>query len=257
MKKIIVIIGSILLILPLISLNAYAKSATHPQITQFIDNYRTIYKTDKRAWEKYVWSGEYIYGYDGSPSAIFLDDNTEDFCGSSNKIMKINWHSLPEDELDSKCGFVIHTEDYIEYYGYSLQLNERNVCTTDEIKAGLGVESPEKIVLVSILCASDVMSTKVDSVEFYDCAKGWNTIDGEKYYVKSDGTLATSSCTINGIRYKFGKNGVCEGKYTGWTKNSKGRRYWKDGVLQKNTEVTTKSGKTYTIDRNGYAKVKE
>ena len=257
MKKIIVIIGSILFILPLISLNAYAKSTTNPQITQFIDNYRTIYKTDKRAWEKYVWSGEYIYGYDGSPSALFLDDNTEDFRSKKNKIIKINWHSLPEDERDSKCGFLIHTEDYIEYYGYSLSLSERNMCTTDEIKTGLGVESSEKIVLVSILCASDVMSTKVDSVEFYDCAKGWNTIDGEKYYVKSDGTLATSSCTINGIRYKFGKNGVCGGKYTGWTKNSKGLRYWKDGVLQKNTEVTTKNGKTYMIDKNGYAKLKK
>ena len=85
----------------------------------------------------------------------------------------------------------------------------------------------------------------------------WLQSGENKYYIGKDGLPVTRSTIIGGIRYKFGENGVCGGKYTGWTKNSKGLRYWKDGVLQKNTEVTTESGKTYTIDKNGYAKVKK
>ena len=85
----------------------------------------------------------------------------------------------------------------------------------------------------------------------------WLQSGENKYYIGKDGLPVTSSTTIGGIRYKFGENGVCQGKYTGWTRSPKGRRYWKDGILQKNTEITTESGKTYTIDKNGYAKLKK
>ena len=164
-------------------------------------------------------------------------------------------YSFLEDEpWDGSFFFDIYTDKY-RYIRKRYHLDERTVYSVSEVLSDINLNGDEKVVWITL--EDTGFFSEIDNSEFYDCAKGWNTIDGEKYYVKSDGTPATSSCTINGIRYKFGKNGVCGGKYTGWTKNSKGLRYWKDGVLQKNTEVTTKSGKTYTIDKNGYAKLKK
>ncbi len=68
--------------------------------------------------------------------------------------------------------------------------------------------------------------------------KGWITDNGNEYYYKSDGTLATSSLTINGIRYKFDKNGVCQGKYTGKIRSGNNIICYKDGVKQKDEHFT-------------------
>lgn len=63
-------------------------------------------------------------------------------------------------------------------------------------------------------------------------ACGWNEFDGEKYYIKSNGVFATKSTIIDGIRYKFGKDGVCQGKYTGKVKSGNRIICYKDGVKQ-------------------------
>ena len=201
--------------------------------------------------------------YDGAGQHEWLPDKVVDyFRNGKNGLIKIDYTTYDH----TKYSFI---GDSPRYDGFDFEvytdksreiekiyhLDERTVYSVSEVLSDINLKDGEKVTWLH-LCVSTFYS-EIDSVEFYDCAKGWNTIDGEKYYVKSNGTLATSSCTINGIRYKFGKNGVCQGKYTGWTKNSKGLRYWKGGVLQKNTEVTTKSGKTYTIDKNGYAKMKK
>lgn len=81
---------------------------------------------------------------------------------------------------------------------------------------------------------------------------GWNEIDGSRYYVKADGTLATSSLVIGGVRYRFGTDGVCQGTYTGYTKSSKGKRYWKDGKPLKNRYIRVKGVRKYYADEDGY-----
>ncbi len=83
-------------------------------------------------------------------------------------------------------------------------------------------------------------------------ARGWNVLEGKNYYNKSNGVFATKSCVINGIRYKFSSDGVCQGKYTGWTKSKKGRRYYKNGVMIKNKWIKTKSGRKYYASEDGY-----
>lgn len=83
-------------------------------------------------------------------------------------------------------------------------------------------------------------------------ARGWSEFDGKSYYIKGNGAFVTKSCVIDGIRYKFSSNGVCQGKYTGWTKSANGRRYWKNGVLLTNRWIKTKSGKYYYAGSNGY-----
>lgn len=83
-------------------------------------------------------------------------------------------------------------------------------------------------------------------------ARGWNEFDGKSYYIKANGAFATKSCVINGIRYKFSSDGVCQGKYTGWTKSSSGRRYWKNGIVLKNKWLKTSAGKYYYAGSDGY-----
>lgn len=82
-------------------------------------------------------------------------------------------------------------------------------------------------------------------------ACGWNELDGERYYIKSDGTFATKSANIDGIRYKFSSKGICLGKYSGWTKSGKGRRYWYNGKLLTNKTFTA-GGVKYYADEKGY-----
>lgn len=81
---------------------------------------------------------------------------------------------------------------------------------------------------------------------------GWNEIGGKRYYLRDSGTLAKSPTTIDGIRYAFDENGVCLGRYTGYSNSSKGRRYWKNGELLKNKWIKVKGERKYYADENGY-----
>ncbi|MCM1333491.1 MAG: hypothetical protein NC084_03305 [Bacteroides sp.] len=74
----------------------------------------------------------------------------------------------------------------------------------------------------------------------------------DRYYVQKDGSLATSSTTIDGVRYQFDKSGACQGTYTGFTSSAKGRRYWKDGTLVKNKWIRVKGERKYYAGADGY-----
>ena len=82
-------------------------------------------------------------------------------------------------------------------------------------------------------------------------AKGWKTIAGSRYYFKKDGYAATGRATIGGIRYTFDENGVCKGRYTGWTKSSKGYRYYYKGKMLKGYYRI--GGTSYYFNEKGYA----
>lgn len=102
----------------------------------------------------------------------------------------------------------------------------------------------------AVYLAADA-AKKPSTVGKYDTNKtGWQTVDGQKYYYKS-GKPITKSTVIDGIRYKFNSNGVCTGKYTGWTKSDKGRRYWYHGKLFTN-KIFTAGGVKYYADEKGY-----
>lgn len=84
-------------------------------------------------------------------------------------------------------------------------------------------------------------------------AKGWTEIDGKTYFFRPNGEMIARSCKIGGVRYKFSSDGVCQGKYTGWTKSASGRRYYKNGVMLTDRWLKTKSGKRYYVNSDGYA----
>ena len=58
--------------------------------------------------------------------------------------------------------------------------------------------------------------------------------------------------TIDGRAYRFSKNGVCTGLYTGWSNTKNGKRFFRRGELV--TGKTTINGKEYEFDKNGYLK---
>lgn len=58
--------------------------------------------------------------------------------------------------------------------------------------------------------------------------------------------------TIDGVTYRYSDSGEQVGKYTAWAKTSKGRRYYKNGVMLKKTWLKTKAGKYYYIGKDGY-----
>ena len=58
--------------------------------------------------------------------------------------------------------------------------------------------------------------------------------------------------TIDGRAYRFSKNGVCTGLYTGWSNTKNGKRFFRRGELVKGK--TTINGKEYEFDKNGYLK---
>lgn len=81
------------------------------------------------------------------------------------------------------------------------------------------------------------------------CKSGWQEIDGEKYYIKKDGTLVTKNTTINGKRYKFSSDGKCLGTFTGFSKQNGIKYYFKKGVVQ--TGWITSNNKKYYAAKSG------
>lgn len=80
---------------------------------------------------------------------------------------------------------------------------------------------------------------------------GWQTVDGSTFYIKDDGNPAVEDMNIDGVRYCFAPDGVCTGRYTGWTKSSEGRRYYRDGVLAQNKWLKATNGNRYYATENG------
>lgn len=78
---------------------------------------------------------------------------------------------------------------------------------------------------------------------------GWQTVDGNKYYFKKDGSAAVKNTTIDGKKYKFASDGKYLGTFTGWSKSDGNKYYYKKGVLQ--TGWITVKGKKYYAAKSG------
>ncbi|MBR1833370.1 MAG: hypothetical protein IJ784_13260 [Ruminiclostridium sp.] len=80
---------------------------------------------------------------------------------------------------------------------------------------------------------------------------GWKTIDSRKYYYDESGNKVTKATTIDGVLYKFGNDGVCSGKYSGWARTKTGRYYYKNGVKLKSCWIKSGGKKTYYLLKSG------
>lgn len=145
--------------------------------------------------------------------------------------------------------FSLISYDGTAYHSGRKNANARRVYSFKEIIKDCGVEDPAEIGLARYERLSEY---GIFTFEFTDYTPGWNEIEGNRYYIKSDGTVLTKSAIIGGIRCKFGKDGVCQGKYTGYTKSSKGKRCWKNGELIKNGWIRVKGERKYYAGSDGY-----
>ena len=57
--------------------------------------------------------------------------------------------------------------------------------------------------------------------------------------------------TVDGVTYRYSDSGEAKGKYTGWAKTSKGRYYYKDGVMLKNCWLSVNGKRAYYLKSNG------
>ncbi|MBP3856875.1 MAG: hypothetical protein IK990_14825 [Ruminiclostridium sp.] len=161
--------------------------------------------------------------------------------------------SLPEElKYNKEPGyfrmFAVLSNDIVVEKAYNVET--RNHYTVQEFIK----EAVEYGDVVLVVFDMEEYPYAIDGFDITNCSIGWNTVNGEKYYVRKDGTLATKACTINGRLYKFDKSGICKGKYTGWAKTSKGKLYYKNGV--KVTKNTTIGGVRYKFSSDGYCKGK-
>lgn len=100
----------------------------------------------------------------------------------------------------------------------------------------------------------DVAHEQVEVYNLYDTlrAEGWKEENGKKFYINADGQKVTGFKVIDGVGYTFTDEGDCKGKYTGYTKSSKGRRYYKDGVVLTNCWLKVNGECKYFASENGW-----
>ena len=100
----------------------------------------------------------------------------------------------------------------------------------------------------------DVAHKQVEVYNLYDTlrAEGWKEENGKKFYINADGEKVTGFKVIDGVGYTFTDDGDCKGKYTGHTKSSKGRKYYKDGTVLTNCWLKVNGERKYYATENGW-----
>lgn len=220
---------------------------------------------DREAFEEYF---DEEYSEDGGFSPYLFDPEDEKaFRGGEDRLLIVDFDFDREAMLASEYGEVFLEEekenpdnlgsfyftavmyDGTAYITDRKNAHDRRVYSFSEIVEECGIANPEEIGMIRFARSS---WRGMFYFDFTDYTPGWNEIGGDRYYIKPGGTIITKSATIDGIRYKFGENGVCAGEYTGFTSSDKGRRYWKNGKLVKNKWLRVKGERKYYAGADGY-----
>ncbi|MCM1335978.1 MAG: hypothetical protein NC084_13435 [Bacteroides sp.] len=136
---------------------------------------------------------------------------------------KINWNKYRFDFITDDGS--VHTVLYTLWDGGTFYRSLKSIVHYS------GIEDPERIIFASGTWLDGAMV--FTDFRMTDAKPGWNDVDGNRVYLQKNGFTATKSTTIDGVRYKFDENSVCQGTYTGFTSSDKGRRYWKTGRSSK------------------------
>ena len=169
-----------------------------------------------------------------------------------------------------------------DYYECQVDLTDNQLLSSGDLFALAGVPTDEKINAVSVMQKNSrdeefIKNQPLDykmviwgyeplitGVRVIDTSKkGWINITKsqwnkeppftELFYVNSSRQVYTGLKSINGIRYRFDNNGICQGKYTGFAVNANGKMYFRKGLLVKDSTFEI-NGKSYRSDKNGYVK---
>ncbi len=227
--------------------------------TEICKQYAELYYAgDQEALQKYADENMVLSG-DGT-GGNFSEEALQALRDQSDMLIVIDYEpfvlSQDSETADPKkdwayCQFYFITADGNEYVSlYVLRESGTMIRSLKHIACYSGIEDSKDIVYASLLCAGN--SIRVTDYQFCSAETGWNEVEGKYCYITSDGLTKIKSSTIKGVRYKFDENGVCQGKYTGFTKSDKGLRYWKNGKLVKNRLFKAYNGKYYSADGKGY-----
>lgn len=227
----------------------FSITASAQKITRFgkeiCQKYAELYYAgDKEALQEFINENMVIDG--GGSSYVFPEEMLQALRDRSDTLIVIDYEANVY-QLDSKtvypkkdwvyCRFDFITGDGNEYSElYVLRDSGTFIRTLKSIVYYSGIEDPENIVQASFVCLDH--DIKVTNKQFYDCKVGWNEVDGNRVYVQKNGFTATKSTTIDGVRYRFDENSVCQGKYTGKVKSGNNVVCYKDGVKQENELFT-------------------
>lgn len=153
------------------------------------------------------------------------------------------------------CMNIYMSDNSMKSYQIPLKFGEsfigKEVIQISDILEKAKINEPEKIKRIVISQVDDGYCKIGYKSHSLITGSMWVQPNENLYYVKL-GELVRRSTVIDGIRYQFDKNGVCHGKYTGWTKSTRGRRYYKDCVMITNKWIKTKSGQRYYAGADGY-----
>ncbi len=224
-----------------VSAKEIAYEGSEEDIRIFLSHYEKLYRDHPREWQSFLnVFQDHGDGYMGVTE--YWNREMTSFRNAEDRTLRITYTEQPienereaaiiAEDLDYYYGFSItcYTSDYKKYYAH-YRMDERNVYTVKEILRDCGIDDPQKIALMKLTyCGDQVIEVTSSMPAAY--IPGWNEIDGERYYIKSDGTVLTKPAVIDGIRYKFGKDGVCQGKYTGKVKSGNSVICYRNGVKQ-------------------------
>lgn len=144
----------------------------------------------------------------------------------------------PAEIYVSKSAFYAVTDNDVTVLSYGLSYKESTIKKeTDSLKSKRKNDASQTDIIV-VYGSPENGLVKKDSKLYYmkadgSYASGWQTINGSRYYFRKTGEAVTKSATIGGIRYKFSSDGICKGKYTGWSKSGDKKFYYSDGVKVK------------------------
>ena len=231
MKKGILTFLAIMLSISVLSATCFAEQTTYYGKKTLLKAFEKYNNCTEDEWQEFF--DDYL-SVAGGPNSTSLDNEAcEKIRKSEDYLLSVTYRDITQTENES-C----YTGDFYFYlvlndgseYTFHCNTCSRNVYTIKEILNYSGISNSEDIVYISLRDKS----SQDDVITVYNLtpySTGWNNVNGDKYYVNKDGTLATKSAIINDIRYKFTSDGVCHGKYTGWVKTTKAKRYYKNGVM--------------------------
>ena len=232
---------------------------------------------DNSDWQEITGDGDKNIGIMRSKELEIINNSSgiisfeTDFAGVKSEHIKSPKFGVYAD-------FAIYT-DSEKWYSCAVDVVRNPLITVDKLLKSAEIPASDEVKAVVVLEQDNFDSSWFDNNDgyraFFNCTnfikgvrvvntarKGWTEADKihwndsdsaiRKFYVDKTNHIISNSCSIGGIRYKFGADGICGGKYTGWTKSSQGSRYWKNGVLCKNKWATTKDGSKYYLGRTGY-----
>lgn len=235
--------------IPLTKMESKPLTAQLDKDTLSVEERRLIALAEKDHGEAVRYYHENMI-YNGIYGTTILGENSENELSLLSEKALIYFDKSAGEYVEGQVFRLYVYTDQKKRYMIEVPTKVRNLYTVAELLDS--VPKDEKIEFAVFHYQSYEYVDEKVSIRISEYDEPWAEINGSRYYIRSDGTVLTKAAVIEGIRYEFGKDGVCRGTFTGITKSDKGRRFWKDGTLVKNKWIRVKGERKYYAGADGY-----